>query len=86
MNTISTSKLSEMVGLQLPIIFLKSLGLEPEFETKSGAMWNEDDINSILIEIGAHFINRASPDPIALYGYKKNGEPRKKSGRKAKVK
>jgi hypothetical protein len=84
MNTISTSKLSTIIGLQLPIAFLKSLGLEPAYEKHSGAMWNESDINSILIEIGTHFINKAV-DSDAPYGYKKNGEPRKKCGPKTKA-
>ena len=87
MNTISTSGLSTIVGLQLPIAFLKSLGLEPAYEKHSGAMWNVEDINEIVLEIGLHFINKAETksSPPAPYGYKKNGDPRKKTGRKVKV-
>jgi len=87
MNTISTSRLSTIVGLQLPIAFLKSIGLEPVYEKHSGAMWSVDKIDEIILEIGLHFINRAETEssPSAPYGYKKNGDPRKKTGRKVKV-
>jgi hypothetical protein len=86
MNTISTSRLSTIVGLQLPIAFLKSLGLEPAYEKYSGAMWNVEDVDEIILEIGLHFVNKASTKSslIAPYGYKKNGEPSLKRGRKEK--
>ena len=85
MATISTSKLSQIAGLQLPVLFLKSLGIKPDFETSSGgAMWNESDVNSILIQVGLHFINKTVLDPDAPYGYKKNGDPAKKRGRKSR--
>jgi|APGre2960657423_1045063.scaffolds.fasta_scaffold04860_4 hypothetical protein len=86
MNTISTSRLSTIVGLQLPIAFLKSIGLEPAYEKHSGAMWSVDKIDEIILEIGLHFINRAETESSspAPYGYKKNGEPSLKRGRKEK--
>jgi hypothetical protein len=81
MSTISTSKLSEIVGLHIPIVFLKDLGLKPAYETKSGAMWNESDVDSIFLELGLHFLNKSKLNLEAPYGYKKNGEPSKKRGR-----
>ena len=88
MNTISTSRLSTIVGLHLPVSFLKGLGLQPAFEKNPhGTMWHLDDVDDIMLEIGLHFINRAETESSlpAPYGYKKNGDPRKKTGRKVKV-
>ena len=85
MNTISTSKLSEIIGLQLPIVFLKDLGLKPAYETKNGAMWNESDVDSISLELGLYFINKFKSSVAAPHGYNKNGEPSKKRGRPSKL-
>jgi hypothetical protein len=84
MNTISTSKISAIVGLQIPIVFLKNLGLEPAYETKNSAMWNESDVDSIFLELGLHFLNKSKLNLDAPHGYKKNGEPSKKRGRPSK--
>jgi hypothetical protein len=81
MNTISTSKLSEIIGLHIPIVFLKDLGLKPAHETKTGAMWNESDVDFIFLELGLHFLNKSKLNVDAPHGYKKNGEPAKKRGR-----
>ena len=87
MHAISTSKLSAIVGLQLPITFLKDLGLQPAYERPAGgAMWSVEDIDEIILEIGLHFLNKANTKSslLAPYGYKKNGEPAKKRGRPSK--
>jgi hypothetical protein len=84
MNTISTTAVSKIIGLQVPVVFLKSLGFKPVFEnTGGGAMWNEVEVDAMLMEMGLHFINKSKKivDPSAPYGYKKNGEPSKKRGR-----
>jgi hypothetical protein len=89
MKTISTTAVSKIVGLQISVGFLKSLGFKPVFETSNGsAMWNEVEIDSMLLELGLHFINKSKKivDPQAPYGYKKNGEPSKKRGRPCKSK
>ena len=84
---ISTSKLSAMVGLHLPVSFLKGLGLQPAFEKyPHGTMWYLHDVDDIMLEIALHFLGRVktrSP-AFAPYGYKKNGEPSLKRGRKEK--
>jgi len=84
MNTISTTAVSKIIGLQVPVVFLKSLGFKPMFETTGGgAMWNKLEVDAMLMEMGLHFINKSKKivDPSAPYGYKKNGEPAKKRGR-----
>lgn len=84
MDTVSTTAVSKMVGLQVPVGFLKSLGFKPVFETANGsAMWNKLEIDLMLLEMGLHFINKSKKivDPAAPYGYKKNGEPSKRRGR-----
>ena len=84
MNTISTTAVSKIVGLQVPVAFLKSLGFKPAFETTGGgAMWNELEFDAMLMEMGLHFINKSKKvvDPNAPYGYKKNGQPSKRRGR-----
>jgi hypothetical protein len=85
MKTISTSKLSEIVGLHLPISFLKTIGLNPAMETKLGAMWNESDVNYIFLELGLHFLNKSDSHAVAPHGYKKNGHPSKKRGRPSRL-
>ena len=89
MNTVSTTAISKIVGLQIPVSFLKGLGFKPVFETSNGsALWNQFDVDSIILEMGLHFINKSRKfvDPKAPYGYKKNGEPSKKRGRPCKSK
>jgi hypothetical protein len=84
MKTISTTAVSKIIGLQVPVVFLKSLGFKPVFETTGGgAVWNEFEIDAMLMEMGLHFISKSEKmnDPEAPYGYKKNGEPSKKRGR-----
>jgi hypothetical protein len=86
MATMSTSRLSEIIGVHVSIKFLKDLGIKPVFETKNGAIWDEGELDSILMEMGVYFLNK-SKDATSLnapYGYKKNGEPSKKRGRPSK--
>jgi hypothetical protein len=88
MTTISTSKLSGIAGLGLPVKFLKDLGLEPVYDKyPHGTMWDVEDVDNILLEIGLHFINKSKigVDQYAPYGYKKNGEPAKKRGRVSRL-
>ena len=69
METISTSELSKIAGISLPVIFLKSIGLKPAFESKVGAMWNKSDVDSILMQVGLYFITKSSKPA------KKRGRP-----------
>jgi hypothetical protein len=88
MTTLSTSRLSEIIGVHVSINFLKNLGIKPVFETKNGAIWDEGELDSILIEMGVYFLNKSKDaTPLdAPHGYKKNGEPAKKRGRPSKHK
>jgi len=87
MNTISTTKLGKLIGLPVSIDFLKNIGVKPIYQTGyRTAMWDENDLNHILMEMGLHFINKANTKSslVAPHGYKKNGEPSKKRGRPSK--
>jgi hypothetical protein len=88
MSTISTTRLGHLIGLPVSIQFLKDLGVEPIHQTGyRTAMWDEDDLNHILMEMGLHFINKANTEAslLAPHGYKKNGEPSKKRGRPSRL-
>ena len=69
METISTSELSKIAGISLPVIFLKSIGLKPAFENKVGTLWNKDEVDSILMQVGLYFITKSDKS------VKKRGRP-----------
>ena len=84
-TSISTTNLGKVIGVSVSIKFLENLGFKPVYRLGyQTAMWNESDIESILLEMGLHFINKAKLNPSAPHGYKKNGEPALKRGRKEK--
>jgi hypothetical protein len=58
-RTISTTQLSEIAGIHLPSQMLKSLGIQPFAQTKTGFFWAVEDVPIILLKLSKYFSDKA---------------------------
>lgn len=55
-NLISTTDLSKFFGLNIPSKFLKELGFNPKFETKTAIVWDKNDLPKMAMRLATHFL------------------------------
>ncbi len=61
-RTISTTQLSEIAGIHLPSQMLKSLGIQPFAQTKTGFFWAVEDVPIILLKLSKYFSDKAKEE------------------------
>ena len=61
-ETISTTQLSKIVGINLPVQLLRDWGIKPFAQTKTGFFWAREDVPLILMQISKHFSDKAKEE------------------------
>jgi hypothetical protein len=61
-DSISTTQLSKIAGINLPTQLLKELGIKPFAQTKTGFFWAKEDVPIIFLKISKHFTDKAKEE------------------------
>jgi hypothetical protein len=61
-QTVSTTEICKLIGFNVSISFIKSMGVEPCYETGVGVYWSKVDVPVICLAMAQHLLSVAKKE------------------------